>query len=373
MSPPNPGGTIWPVSRSNSKPSNSTTSRPRAFHETRSPESTVSNRSRLITGTSGRLSPAVSLPPNPARRATWPGSPGRWSRSRRPIARPARPPAEIRWLGRSDCDVPAPRSALPGSKSGGPDDPAEIVAARPPAPEHAARGEYARSAQARSGAERDGWFRTRRFLAHPTATIDSGGPRIRRRHRSLLFRAFHRRRPSAEVSTRRMPISIDTARRFSSKNRRLPANTRRKDTCRTGSVRGRTMGLDVALGVIILIAAIRGWLQGFLYQAIRHRRTDCVRVSGRAGPRSGEAVHPALLADDPSGPGGPALVVGCGVRHLCRAGGATTLALKMTKRPEIPGIPPQRSRNDQFAGFLFGIAKGALIAAFLAAGIQTTP
>ena len=29
------------------------------------------------------------------------------------------------------------------------------------------------------------------------------------------------------------------------------------------------MGLDVALGVIILIAAIRGWLQGFVYQAIR--------------------------------------------------------------------------------------------------------
>ena len=39
----------------------------------------------------------------------------------------------------------------------------------------------------------------------------------------------------------------------------------------------------------------------------------------------------------------------------------------MTKRPEIPGIPPQRSRNDQFAGFLFGILKGALIAAFVAA------
>ena len=29
------------------------------------------------------------------------------------------------------------------------------------------------------------------------------------------------------------------------------------------------MGLDVALGVVILIAAIRGWLQGFVYQAIR--------------------------------------------------------------------------------------------------------
>ena len=29
------------------------------------------------------------------------------------------------------------------------------------------------------------------------------------------------------------------------------------------------MGLDVALGIVILIAAIRGWLQGFVYQAVR--------------------------------------------------------------------------------------------------------
>ena len=29
------------------------------------------------------------------------------------------------------------------------------------------------------------------------------------------------------------------------------------------------MGLDVALGVVILIAAIRGWLQGFVYQTVR--------------------------------------------------------------------------------------------------------
>lgn len=29
------------------------------------------------------------------------------------------------------------------------------------------------------------------------------------------------------------------------------------------------MGLDLALGVIILIAAFRGWLQGFVSQALR--------------------------------------------------------------------------------------------------------
>jgi hypothetical protein len=50
--------------------------------------------------------------------------------------------------------------------------------------------------------------------------------------------------------------------------------------------------------------------------------------------------------------------------------GVTTLVVKITRRPEIPGIPPQRNRNDQFAGFLLGIAKGALIGAFLVAALQ---
>src|SRR3954463_10624638 len=30
-----------------------------------------------------------------------------------------------------------------------------------------------------------------------------------------------------------------------------------------------TMGLDLALGVIVLLSAIRGWLKGFVLQAIR--------------------------------------------------------------------------------------------------------
>ncbi len=49
--------------------------------------------------------------------------------------------------------------------------------------------------------------------------------------------------------------------------------------------------------------------------------------------------------------------------------GFVTLVIKMTRRPEIPGLT-QSSRNDQFAGFLVGAVKGFLIAAFAAAGIQ---
>jgi hypothetical protein len=43
--------------------------------------------------------------------------------------------------------------------------------------------------------------------------------------------------------------------------------------------------------------------------------------------------------------------------------------IKMTRRPEIPGIT-QSTRNDQFAGFLLGTVKGVLVAAFVTAGIQ---
>ncbi len=119
------------VSRSNSKPSKRRTSRPRAFQETRSRESTVSNRSRLITATIAGLScrpqPASEVPMRPA---TWPGSPGRSSRSPGPHARRARPPAGIRSSARSDAPSHAPRCAAGTSKSSRPRDPAEIVAER---------------------------------------------------------------------------------------------------------------------------------------------------------------------------------------------------------------------------------------------------
>jgi hypothetical protein len=49
--------------------------------------------------------------------------------------------------------------------------------------------------------------------------------------------------------------------------------------------------------------------------------------------------------------------------------GAASLVIKMTRRPEIPGIS-QSGRNDQFAGFLLGTTKGVLIAAFATAGVQ---
>src|SRR6516162_5493091 len=128
------------------------------------------------------------------------------------------------------------------------------------------------------------------------------------------------------------------------------------------------MGLDVALGVVILIAAIRGWLQGFIYQFIRiGGLIACVYLAAPVR----DQVKPHVRGYLPSIP--PDLAdrllwwVSASATYIVLVG-ALTLVLKMTRRPEIPGMIPQRSRNDQFAGFLLGIAKGGLIAAFLVAG-----
>ncbi len=129
------------------------------------------------------------------------------------------------------------------------------------------------------------------------------------------------------------------------------------------------MGLDVALGVIVLIAAIRGWLQGFVYQVIRLAGlVACVYLATPVRDHAKPYVLPYLPTIEPDLVDRLLWWVAASVSYVLLVG-LTTLVIKMTRRPEIPGIP-QSSRNDQFAGFLMGIAKGVLVAAFATAGIQ---
>jgi uncharacterized membrane protein required for colicin V production len=130
------------------------------------------------------------------------------------------------------------------------------------------------------------------------------------------------------------------------------------------------MGLDVVLGIVILIAGLRGWLQGFLYQGIRiGGLIACVYLADPVRVQAKPYVLPYLPTLQPELIDRLLWWVSALVSYVVMVGGLT-LALKMTKRPEIPGMPPQRSRNDQFAGFLVGLTKGALIAAFLVAALQ---
>ena len=129
------------------------------------------------------------------------------------------------------------------------------------------------------------------------------------------------------------------------------------------------MGLDLGLGVIILIAAFRGWFQGFMSQIVRLGALvasvyAAVRVRDYAKPY----VVPYLTTIQPDLVDRLLWWVSAVLTYIAVVGVAM-LIIKMTKRPEIPGIS-QTGRNDQFAGFFLGASKGLLIAAFVAAGIQ---
>jgi len=129
------------------------------------------------------------------------------------------------------------------------------------------------------------------------------------------------------------------------------------------------MGLDLALGVIILIAALRGWLKGFVSQAVRI--AGFIACFYLADPVR-EQARPYILGKMPAID--PGLIdrilwwVAAVVSYIVLVG-LTTLAIQLTRTPPAPGVPRSR-RDDQFAGFLLGTAKGLLVAAFLASAVE---
>ena len=129
------------------------------------------------------------------------------------------------------------------------------------------------------------------------------------------------------------------------------------------------MGLDLTLGVIILIAAFRGWFQGFVSQAVRLGGViACVYLAEPVRDYAKPHVLPYLPSIQPELVDRLLWWVSAAVSYVVLVG-VVSLVIKMTRRPEIPGIS-QSGRNDQFAGFLMGAVKGTLIAAFATAGIQ---
>jgi uncharacterized membrane protein required for colicin V production len=129
------------------------------------------------------------------------------------------------------------------------------------------------------------------------------------------------------------------------------------------------MGLDIALGAIVLVAGIRGWLKGFLLQAIQlGALVGCVYL---AAPLR-DLARPYALDYFPGIQ--PEILdkllwwVGAVLAYLVTAGIAISTVRLYRRRHYLEGMEP--NRGDQGAGFLLGAAKGALIAVFLAAGIS---
>ncbi len=128
------------------------------------------------------------------------------------------------------------------------------------------------------------------------------------------------------------------------------------------------MGLDIVLALVILTAGVRGWFRGFVIQAIRLAGlVGCVYAASPirdyARPYIASylsSVRPALLDR--------LLWWAAAVLTYVVAVGLASLAVKMHRRRPLSDFEP--SRTDQFAGFVLGSLKGALVVAFLVAGVQ---
>lgn len=128
------------------------------------------------------------------------------------------------------------------------------------------------------------------------------------------------------------------------------------------------MGLDLALGGLVLVMAIRGWLKGFLLQAIR--LAGLVLCVYAADPVR-DQIKPRVIGHLPTIR--PELVDrmlwwSAAVASYLILVGLATLAVKLYRRQPYGMDEPRR--GDQFAGSLFGIAKALVIATFLVAGVE---
>jgi uncharacterized membrane protein required for colicin V production len=129
------------------------------------------------------------------------------------------------------------------------------------------------------------------------------------------------------------------------------------------------MVLDFALGGIILMTAIHGWMLGFVSPAVRIG--GFIACFYMADPVR-DQVRPFVLSRLPKID--PALMdrilwwVAAAVSYIILVG-LTNLAIKLMHTPTPPeALWPKRI--DQLAGLLLGTAKGALLAMFIAAGIH---
>ena len=131
------------------------------------------------------------------------------------------------------------------------------------------------------------------------------------------------------------------------------------------------MGLDLALGGIVLVAALRGWLKGFVGQAVRIG--GFIACFYLADPVR-EQVRPYVIGKLPAIDAGllDRLLwwVAAVISYIVLVGLAN-LAIQLTRSPlACQGAGDWDGREDQFGGMLVGIAKGLLVATFLAAAVE---
>lgn len=129
------------------------------------------------------------------------------------------------------------------------------------------------------------------------------------------------------------------------------------------------MGLDIALGVVVLLAALRGWFKGFVLQAIQLASlVGCVYLADPVRDLARPYAQDYL----------PAIEIGildkllwwtsAVLTYVLTTGIAVSMVRLARRKPEPD---PDLHRGDRGLGFLLGAAKGVLVALFLAWGLST--
>lgn len=129
------------------------------------------------------------------------------------------------------------------------------------------------------------------------------------------------------------------------------------------------MALDIAAGVIVLLAALRGYRRGFIAQTIGLAAlVACVYAADPLRdlvlPHA-QAKFPTIQAPLLS----KLLWWTAGVLGFVVMAGLATTIVKLMKAKTY-AAEPERDAADQGGGFLLGAAKGAIVAAFLFWGLQ---
>ena len=132
------------------------------------------------------------------------------------------------------------------------------------------------------------------------------------------------------------------------------------------------MGLDLILGAIVLVMALRGWFRGFFAQAIR--LGSFVGAAYVAGPIR-DLARPVAADYLPSLSTGlldRLLWWVAAVMAFVVIGGVANglLASQRRRRASAEGGSGPGHGGDHSAGALLGAAKGAIVVAFLASGLQ---
>ena len=128
------------------------------------------------------------------------------------------------------------------------------------------------------------------------------------------------------------------------------------------------MGLDIALGIMVALGAIRGWFRGFVLQAIRLGglvgavyAADPLRDYARPHVVTYLAAIPPSMLDR-------ILWWSSAVVSYLAIVGIASLAVKLYRRR--PYGEPEPNHADQFAGMLLAAGKAAVVSAFLVGALD---